>query len=120
MLDQLKSHPTLDVCKRSRLFIEEGGKSVPRTEANTLLYMAGSWLGGKIALKAKISDEKQQQQVGRPEKSLLQLKLMDRDGIQSARCRRKGVVGDATSQGFTVSKGSRVRAVGLPPVQMFK
>ena len=52
MLNQFKLHPMLDVRQRSRLFTEEG-KRVSRTLTNTLLYTAGSWLGGRNRLKSK-------------------------------------------------------------------
>ena len=37
MLNQFKSNPMLDVCQRSRLFTEEGGKTRP---ADTYLNLA--------------------------------------------------------------------------------
>ena len=52
ILSKFKLHPMLDVRQRSRLFTEEG-KRVPRTLTNTLLYTAGSGLGGRNRLKSK-------------------------------------------------------------------
>jgi len=51
MLNQLKSHPMLDVRKRSRLFIKEGGKTRPAETGQHLAVCSVVLVGGKKSPK---------------------------------------------------------------------